>query len=218
MEEIGHQRILRGFGVLLSFSLFFLGPNPEALTQPSSDSSALQGSLGEQEETEPPRKQTFYKWIDDNGTLFFTDDLAKVPVRFKDRLETFELVLPSEERETGSEPKPQEGQPPSRPITEETEKEPQKQDQGVPDSYVYKEVPFDQFVRITVGMDEAEVLSRLGFPSLVTPSDYVYGGRGRYKHRIIRLIYLGDRELNQKTTVVEIRNGRVVNVERIFPF
>jgi hypothetical protein len=85
------------------------------------------------------------------------------------------------------------------------------------DPYTYREIPFDQYIRITVGMDEAEVLSRLGFPTLITPSDYLDGDRARYRSRIIRFIYLGERARNEKTTIVEIRDGKVINTERIFP-
>ena len=128
--------------------------------------------------------------------------------------------LPVEEPVRVEAQEPEQGQspPPAPPEVRDSEKESEDPGETPPEPYVYKEIPFREFIRIQVGMDEAEVLSRLGFPSLITPSDYFYGNRRRYRSQIIRFIYLGNRDLNEKTTVVEIRDGRVINTERIFPF
>ncbi len=221
MGKMKHQKIFRLFGVSLFFNLLLPGFLCHAPAQPPSDPAPLQADVETEDQTQAPKGQTFYKWNDENGNLFLTDDLAKVPKRFRDQVETFDLLPPQDEKETGTEREVSEGEEhpalSSPPVTE-LDREPKKQDEVPPEPYVYKEVPFNQFIHITVGMDEAEVLSRLGFPSLVTPGDYFYGERARYRHRIIRLIYMGDRDLKQKTTVIEIRNGRVVNIERIFPF
>lgn len=221
MAEIKGQKILGLLGVFLFFNLLLFGLSPETQSDGRSDPETAQGR-GEEKENRntAPKGQTFYKWSDADGNLYFTDDLAKVPKPFRDRIEIFELPpLREEETETYREPSKEEAPPPlPSPVVREVDRRPEEEAQPSGEPYVYKEIPFDQFIRITVGMDEAEVLSRIGFPSLVTPSDYFYGERARYRYRIIRLIYLGNRELHQKTTVIEIRNGRVVNIERIFPF
>jgi hypothetical protein len=174
----------------------------------------------EEKQTETQTGQTFYRWTDDEGNLFFTDDPIKVPERFRTSVETLELPpLPEvkPDGEEGREPVRDESPPPLPATPREDVSEMEDQRRISRDPYAYKEIPFDQFIRITVGMDEAEVLSRLGFPTLITPSDYFYGDRARYRSRIIRFIYLGERARNQKTTIVEIRDGKVINTERIFP-
>lgn len=222
MKEIRTQRILGLLGAFLFFNLSFLVLSNETRSEAQSDRTTVQGGTDEgQDKNQVPKGQTFFKWSDDHGNLYLTDDLTKVPEPFRDQIDTFELPPLQEEKQTGRDREPsrdEEPPPLPRPGVREMDREPEKQGQPSREPHVYKEIPFDQFIHITVGMDEAEVLSRLGFPSLVTPSDYFYGERARYRYRIIRLIYLGNRELNQKTTVIEIRNGRVVNIERIFPF
>ncbi|MBW2058161.1 MAG: DUF4124 domain-containing protein [Deltaproteobacteria bacterium] len=208
-----------GFVLALSILPSFLPSRILAESRPESDAFF--------ERAEPDRTrydrtagELIYKWTDEDGNLCFTNDLARVPCGFRNRIETVELPLQLEE-EAGMavEPPGQQGNPlPASPSIEEADGSAGKRDPASRGPCLYREIPFDQFIRIRVGMDEAEVLSRLGLPSLVTPSDYFYGEQARYKYRIIRLIYLGNRDLNQKTTVVEIRNGTVVEVKRIFPF
>lgn len=217
MKRINYQKPFRVFGVFLLLNFLCLGFFNEAPTQAQSDLTTAQGRDEEKENNIQAQKgQTFYKWTDEKGNLYFTDDLAKVPKRFRDQIEIIELPPLQEERQAktkGEEPPPQ-----SSPTPREVESEPEEQEQASREPYVYKEIPFHQFMHIKVGMDEAEVISRLGFPSFVTPSDYFYGERARYRYRIIRLIYLGNRDLNEKTTVIEIRDGKVAKTERIFPF
>jgi hypothetical protein len=208
---------LRGVLLLLGLSSFLLC---ESAFGAESDPSIVP-EVSEEGEGQSPRGQTFYKWTDEKGHLYFTDDWSKIPERFRNDLETLELPpLPvvtspaEEEREPNRDSSPL----PSEPSVRGTDRQSDKPDRIPPEPYVYKEIPFSEFIHIQVGMDEAEVLSRLGFPSIITPSDYFYGDRGRYRSRIIRLIYLGNRDLAQKTTIIEIRDGRVVHIERIFPF
>jgi hypothetical protein len=174
----------------------------------------------EEKRSETRQGQTFYKWTDEKGDLFFTDDLDKVPASFREDVEIIELP-PVPEVEPGDDKnmKVENGDAPGPVATSPGEKKGASEEQRrIPrDPYVYREIPFDQFIRITTGMDEAEVLSRLGFPTLITPSDYFHGDRARYRSRIVRFIYLGERARNEKTTIVEIRDGKVVNTERIFP-
>lgn len=225
MKVTIRQRLLPLFGFSPLLHLLFFGFPNKALSQAQSDLTTPHKrdtdrvwlfSEEKEEKTGAPKGQTFYRWTDEEGNLFFTDDLTKVPKRFMDRIEALEL--PPLQQEGQARTKGEEPPPLSPPTAKEAEGEPKRQEGASQEPYVYKEVPFHQFMHIQVGMDEAEVISRLGFPSFVTPSDYFYGDRGRYASRIIRLIYLGNRQLNEKTTVIEIRDGRVVNTERIFPF
>ena len=174
----------------------------------------------EQDQSVTQPGQTFYKWTDEAGNLFLTDDPTKIPERYRGDAEILELPPLSEVKSEGEQKQESvvdESPPPVPAIPRGDRREIEEQRQISRDPYTYKEVPFDQFIRITVGMDEAEVLSRLGFPTLITPSDYFYGDRARYRSRIIRFIYLGERAQNQKTSIVEIRDGKVINTERIFP-
>ena len=68
------------------------------------------------------------------------------------------------------------------------------------------------------GMNEAEVLSRLGFLSLVISGDYFSAERAKYINHVVRLAYLGDRNLNQKMTIINIQNGKRMKIERFFLF
>ncbi|NIQ38962.1 MAG: hypothetical protein GTN81_10285 [Proteobacteria bacterium] len=213
---------------LLFLLFFFFGVFDEMPAQAQSASASIDDqdasearrlTEAREDEDRSADGQTFYKWDDENGDLYITNDLAKVPQRFRDHVETLqfqplqEVGLREEERS-----KPESIEPPSsRPIVTDREGDLGRQRVSAEPS-PYKEIPFDKFIRIQIGMDEAEVLSRLGFPSLVTPSDYFGGYHRKYRSRLIRLIYLGNRDLNEKTTVIEIRDGKVVNVERIFPF
>jgi len=186
-----------------------------------SEREASQGEIETEEKENKTRPgQIFYKWTDEDGNLFFTDDPIKVPESFRESVEILELpplpeVEPDDDKnlevETADTPRPAPSGSDGKGTTSEEQRRISR------DPYAYREIPFDQFIRITVGMDEAEVLSRLGFPTLITPSDYFYGDRARYRSRIIRFIYLGERARNEKTTVVEIRDGKVINTERIFP-
>jgi len=208
----------------LMFPGFLLGG--QSYAQSSSEMTTGMGSEGEQleaevkDEAEAAKGQTFYKWIDEKGNPYFTNDPAGVPQRFRDNLEIIELLpLQVEGFATEETPASPSGESPPEPVVRDIQIEPERRDTASEELVPYKEVPFDRFIRIQAGMDEAEVLGRLGFPSLVTPNDYFHDGyHGKYRGRIIRLIYLGNRDLNQKTTVIEIQDGRVVNIERIFPF
>jgi len=209
-------------GAFLLFNMLWFGSFAETPSHAASDPATVEGQDdGKEDSIEGPKGQTFYKWTDEDGHLYFTDDLAKVPERFRDQIETLELPRLREEelaKEEGQKPEKWESPPPSPPVARGSNSGSEKQDQSAREPYVYKEILFNQFIRIQVGMDEAEVLSRLGFPSLITPSDYFYGERSKYRLHTIRFIYLGNRDLNQKTTVIEIRDGKVANTERIFPF
>lgn len=207
------------FSVLLVLPVF--GSSGETTAQPIPGHADLSGNTTDEGNAGAPAKQKFYKWADDEGNLFFTDDLGRVPSRFRDRIEALEVLPPPESGDPTLEKKAPEEPVPSDKASmavDPIEGDARRKDPGSREPYIYKEVPFDQFIHIQVGMDEAEVLSRLGFPSLITPTDYFHDKRKRYRHDIIRYIYLGNRDLNQKTTVIEIRNGRVVDIKRIFPF
>lgn len=188
-------------------------------TEEGEKEDAQRSSAEKDDQIEEGRGETFYRWADEEGGLYFTNELSRVPERYRDQVETLQLpTLPVESTaaEKREEPEKEASPPPSQPIVIQVEREPEP----APPS-PYKEIPFDQFIRIQIGMDEAEVLSRLGFPSLVTPSDYFDASHHRYtkyRSRIVRLIYLGNRDLKEKTTVIEIQDGKVVNIERIFPF
>ena len=208
----------RTWGICLPLSLICLVVSDEILASGASEPELIQEKEENKGETQSPQGQTFYKWTDDTGHLYFTDDIEKVPERYRDQLKTLELPpLPAEEPVKVEEQDLEQRQSPP-PEVKDSEIESEDSQETPSEPYVYKEIPFREFIRIQVGMDEAEVLSRLGFPSLITPSDYFYGNRTRYRSQIIRFIYLGNRDLNEKTTVIEIRDGRVVNTERIFPF
>ena len=221
MREAGRRRLPAPWLVFLLLPVLWFGPLASVSSQDASDDGAPEYEGQEGNRIQIPEDQTFYKWTDENGLLYFTDDLAKVPERFRDQIETLELSPSREEASAAEAPeKTDRDLPPveSPTTVKSQDKESEAQNGPSQEPYAYKEVPFHDFIRIHVGMDEAEVLSRLGFPSLITPSDYFYGERSRYRYRTIRFIYLGKRDLNQKTTVIEIRNGRVINTERIFPF
>ncbi len=218
---------LLGFFSLSSFLFFLwcsndvLHAEPAGEVTPGTTTEVTQPSeeIGDQDQAQGG--QRFYKWTDEKGDLYFTNDLATVPARFREGVEIIELPplrVEGVAEEADVKPERVESTSESASVVKGRENEPERQSANSQELGLYREIPFDQFIRIQVGMDEAEVIARLGFPSLVTPNDYFDGYHRRYRSRIIRLIYLGNRDLNQKTTVVEIIDGRVVNVERIFPF
>jgi hypothetical protein len=216
-------------GLLLILPLLFLGVFHEMPAQAQSASASIdERDAGEAQQLTEEGKdedrsadgQTFYKWADENGDLYFTNDLAKVPQRFRGQVETLQFP-PLQEIGLGGEKREKlenRESPTGRPIVTDRVDETGRRQRASAEPSPYKEIPFDKFIRIQIGMDEAEVLSRLGFPSLVTPNDYFGGYQRKYRSRVIRLIYLGNRDLNEKTTVIEVQNGKVINVERIFPF
>ncbi|NIO06303.1 MAG: hypothetical protein GTN74_17360 [Proteobacteria bacterium] len=218
---------LLGFFSFCSFIFFLWFSNHVLYAQPAGEVTPETTT----EVTQPPDEvgdkdqaqggQRFYKWADEKGDLYFTNDLARVPARFREGVEIIELPplrVESVAEEADLEPERAESTSEAAPVAKGREIESERRGANSEEQGLYREIPFDQFIRIQVGMDEAEVIARLGFPSLVTPNDYFDGYHRRYRSRIIRLIYLGNRDLNQKTTVIEIIDGRVVNVERIFPF
>ena len=222
MKEMKRHDVIRFFFVFFCTVFLVFGLPWSVLAEPDTSPSTVGTGQERGGKPEASQGQIFYKWTDDQGNLYLTNDLAKVPQRFRGRLERFEL-LPSEEEGTDNAPVRQVSKDEKRvevfsPNNMELDGKSKTEARTLEEAPPYKEIPFERLLHINRGMDEAEILSRLGFPSLITPGDYFYADRNRYRNQIVRLIYLGKRELNEKTTVIEIQNGRVVNVERIFPF
>lgn len=194
--------------------------------------------------TSQPSFAQVYKWVDEKGTVNFTDDPNKVPVKYKIKVDTLDI-------------NPKESPPPTlsvRPETKshsdlsetiqmrekmiksgETFKAPSAspQSEGEPmskPSLGY--IPHEKFIHLTKGMTEAEVLSRFGEPTRIvkdeaTVSGGIVSGRvspggavtgtvsGGSMVVITRYYYIGDKNKGEKTTIIHFRRGKVVNYERI---
>ena len=114
-----------------------------------------------------------YKWVDEKGTVNFTEDPETIPERYrenvKSRLTEEDLMSPEERMRVKREREEQEkGKRSKKEIIETTETpkpvrrvESESIDSGPSPGYI----PFEKFKYITKGMSEAEVLSRLGPPT-----------------------------------------------------
>jgi len=152
-----------------------------------------------------------YKWIDEKGIVYLTDDLYQVPERFRDGVER--MIVPDrlDEPVQRSEkiPSPSAAEPESSSVT------PPRPRSGF--------IPFEKFKHLTEGMTEAEVLSRIGPPTREVKDEveikgyYTPGGMVRRETLVKRYYYIGDPDLGERTTVIHFKNGVVTKIERIFP-
>jgi len=159
-----------------------------------------------------------YKWVDEKGTFNLTDDLKKVPERFRNQAEV--VTVPDKYAEP-PEPVPVLEKPA---VTYEPEPERPKPAPAKP-AYVF--IPFDKFKYLTEGMTEAELLSRVGPPSMEVADEVESRGvsRGRGLRRglfsrealVKRYYYIGDPDLGERTTIIHLTNGIVRRIERVFP-
>ncbi len=152
-----------------------------------------------------------YKWIDEKGVVYLTDDLYHVPERFRDRVER--IVVPDRYDEPVQPLEkvlsPSVAEPEGPPVT------PPRPRSGF--------IPFEKFKHLTEGMSEAEVLSRVGPPTREVKDEvevkgyYTPGGMVRRETLVKRYYYIGDPDLGERTTVIHFKNGVVTKIERIFP-
>lgn len=178
-----------------------------------------------------------YKWVDEKGTIHFTQDPSTIPEKYRGTARS----RPSEE-----EPAPTGERVRSREYYERTPKErlgfegpPERSDIGRKETSEAKEetsapspgyIPFNKFKYLQERMTEAEVLSRFGSPTRETRDEAktrgnIHGyvdpagamtGTMRGKTVVIkRYYYIGDKSKGEKTTIIHFENGKVVRYERI---
>jgi hypothetical protein len=159
-----------------------------------------------------------YKWVDERGTFNLTDDPQKVPERFRNRAEV--LTVPDKYAEP-----PVRAPVPEKPaIAYEPEPErPKPVEEKPPSAFI----PFDKYKHLTEGMTEAELLSRVGPPSMEVGDEVesrgVFRGRGLRRGLfsrqalVKRYYYIGDPDLGERTTIIHLSNGVIRRIERIFP-
>jgi hypothetical protein len=120
-----------------------------------------------------PAQAEIYKWIDEKGTVHFTEDTETIPERYRKNVESRtteeDLMSPEERMRIKRESEEQEKEKRSKKEiikTIETPKpvrpvESEPVDSGPSPGYI----PLEKFMHITKRMTEAEVLSRLGPPT-----------------------------------------------------
>jgi len=181
-----------------------------------------------------------YKWIDEKGTVHFTEDPETIPERYRENVKSRtteeDLMSPEERMKVKREREEQEkGKQSKKEIIETTETpkpvqrvESESVDSGPSPGYI----PFEKFKYITKGMTEAEVLSRLGPPTRqeedevkskgTITGDVSPGGAlsASYKggtHTVKRYYYIGDRSKGEQTRIITFEKGKVVSYSSISP-
>lgn len=181
-----------------------------------------------------------YKWIDEKGTVHFTEDPETIPERYRENVKSRtteeDLMSPEERMRVKREREEQErGKRFKKEISETTETpkpvrraESESVDSGPSPGYI----PFEKFKYITKGMTEAEVLGRLGSPTREEESevkskgtitgDVSPGGAlsASYKggtHTVKRYYYIGDRSKWEQTRIITFEKGKVVSYSSISP-
>ena len=181
-----------------------------------------------------------YKWIDEKGTIHFTEDPETIPERYRENVKSRtteeDLMSPEERMKVKREREEQEkGKGFKKEATETTETpkpirpvESESVDSGPSPGYI----PFEKFKYITKGMTEAEVLSRLGPPTNVQEDEVKSKGTitgdvspdgslsASYKggtHTVKRYYYVGDRSKGEQTRVITFEKGKVVSYSSISP-
>ncbi|MGA2462794.1 MAG: DUF4124 domain-containing protein [Thermodesulfobacteriota bacterium] len=185
-----------------------------------------------------------FKWVDEKGTVNFTDDPNKIPAKYKTKFNTLDInpresPSPTLSVRPETKPHPNTSEPvqirekmikpakafstPSTPSQTEVETI-SKPSPGY--------IPHEKFIHLTKGMAEAEVLSRFGEPTrivndearvsggvvsgVVSPGGSVTGTVSGGSIEVIkRYYYIGDKNKGEKTTIIHFRRGKVVNYERI---
>jgi len=139
-----------------------------------------------------------YKWVDDKGTIHFTEDPSKIPEEYREKTQsrtTEEDLIPLEERvrirkkeeaEVRERLKREKSEAEIRRLEEQLKKisegvekerrevERKREDASRAPSPGY--IPFEKFKHVTKGMTEAEVLSRLGPPTRVEEDEVKSSG------------------------------------------
>ncbi len=134
-----------------------------------------------------PTHAEIYKWVDEKGTIHFTEDPSKIPEKYREKTQsrtTEEDLIPLEERvrikkkeeaEIRGRLKREKNEAEIRMLEEQLKKisegvekerrevERKREDASRAPSPGY--IPFDKFKYVTKGMTEAEVLSRFGPPT-----------------------------------------------------
>jgi len=181
-----------------------------------------------------------YKWVDEKGTVHFTEDPETIPERYRENVKSRtteeDLMSPEERMRVKREHEEKErGKRLKKEIIEPTERsrpvrrvESEPVDTGPSPGYI----PFEKFKYITKGMAEAEVLSRLGPPTREEESEVkskgtITGGvspggalNASYKgntHTVKRYYYIGDRSKGEQTRVIIFEKGKVVSYQTISP-
>ena len=181
-----------------------------------------------------------YKWVDEKGTVHFTEDPEIIPERYRENVKSRtteeDLMSPEERMKVKREREGQERGERSKkeiPKTTETPKpvrrtESESADSGPSPGYI----PFEKFKHVTEGMTEAEVLSRLGSPTREEEDEVKSKGKitghvssggslsARHKgeeYVVKRYYYIGDRSKGEQTRVITFEKGRVVSYSSISP-
>ena len=183
-----------------------------------------------------------YKWTDEKGTTYYSEDPNAVPEKYKNKSEKKDI----DEFPPISPDKPKRPQSySSEPSINRTERsrpvrrvESESVDSGPSRGYI----PFEKFKYVTKGMTEAEVLSRFGPPTReendeVKSSGTISGGTvsghvspggsvsgsvsgGSYRGETIvvkRYYYIGDRSKGEQTRIITFEKGKVVSYNSIYP-
>jgi hypothetical protein len=152
-----------------------------------------------------------YKWVDEKGTVYLTDDPANIPEKYADQIKT--ITVPDKYAEPSLRPEKM-----ALPPVIELEG-PKPKPEEPPSGFI----PFTKFKYLTEGMTEGEVLMRVGQPTQIVADEVNtrarLGRSGLIKRESLvkRYYYIGDADLGERTTVVTFSNGRVRKIERIFP-
>ena len=181
-----------------------------------------------------------YKWIDEKGTVHFTEDPETIPEKYRENVKSRtteeDLMSPEERMRIKRESEEQEkGKRSKKEISKTTETpkpvqpiEKESIDSGPSPGYI----PFEKFKYITKGMTEAEVLSRLGSPTREEQDEVKSKGKitgdvspggslsASYKggtHTVKRYYYVGDRSKGEQTRIITFEKGKVVSYSSISP-
>ncbi len=181
-----------------------------------------------------------YKWVDEKGTVHFTQDPSTIPEKYRDKVKSREM------EEFPDEPKKAE---PFRPVLKQKSEgwkletpAKQKEEEPAPPAPSPGYIPFEKFKYITKGMTEAEVLSRFGPPTrieedqvkskgttsggtvtgIVSPGGSISGtvSGGSFKGEtfvVKRYYYIGDRSKGEQTRIIIFEKGKVVDYKTISP-
>ncbi|MFH1147503.1 MAG: DUF4124 domain-containing protein [Pseudomonadota bacterium] len=185
-----------------------------------------------------------HKWIDEEGTVHFTQDPSTIPEKYweKTQTRTTKEDLPLEQRirlkkkedagrrgrlkreENEAEIRRLEEQ--SKKVSESVEKkrreaERKKEEAKRATSSGY--IPFEKFKYVQKGMTEAEVLSRFGPPTRVERDEVKSGGTSTgvsFKAETVvvkKYYYIGDRSKGEHTRIIIFEKGKVVDYSSISP-
>lgn len=139
-----------------------------------------------------------YKWVDERGITHYGESpppgQAAKPVDVQPRGIVESDVAPGPQRE--AEPRRSVEPPPAA--------------SAPPAGAAVRGMDFDTFIRLQRGMTEGELLIRAGKPDHETID--------AFRHEVVKTYYYFPTAANPYTTVVTLRGGRIVHLERVKKF